>query len=120
MALQPNPRIWMAIEQRHVIRLVYHNKVRIIEPHDHGILNGSVQLLAYQFGGASSRSLPNWLLMKVDEIHEIQLLDQTFPGGRATPSGRHLKWEKLFIRVKPAEEPEPAGTEQKTNRSATS
>ena len=110
----------MGIEQRRMIRLVYHNKVRIIEPHDHGILNGSVQLLAYQIRGASSRPLPNWLLMKVDEIHQIELLDQTFPGGQPTPSGRHLKWEKLFIRVKPAEEPEPAGTEQKTNHSATS
>ena len=120
MPLQADPRIWMAIEQRRVIRLVYHNRVRIIEPHDHGILNGSVQLLAYQIGGSSSRLLPNWLLMKVDEIHQIELLDQTFPGGRPTPCGKHVKWQKIFIRVKPAEEHGQAATEQKTNRSATS
>ena len=108
----------MAIEQRRVIRLVYHNKDRIVEPHDHGILNGSVQLLAYQISGSSSRLLPNWLLMKANEIHEIQLLDQTFPGGRPTPSGRHVKWEKLFIRVKPAGERQQAGAE--ANLSATS
>jgi hypothetical protein len=104
MLLQPNPEIWMAIEQRRIIRLVYHTKVRIVEPHDHGILNGSVQLLAYQIGGSSSRPLPNWLLMKTDEIDEIQLLDQTFPGGRPTPSGRHVTWDELFIRVKPADQ----------------
>jgi hypothetical protein len=108
MLLQPNPEIWSAIEQRRMIRLVYHNRVRIVEPHDHGILNGSVQLLAYQIDGSSSRPLPNWLLMKTDEIDEIQLLDQNFPGGRPTPSGRHVKWDELFIRVKPADEQQAA------------
>jgi hypothetical protein len=103
MLLRPDPEIWMAIEQRWMLRLVYHNKLRILEPHDHGILNGSVQLLGYQTDGSSSRPLPNWLLMKTDEIDEMQSLDQTFPGGRPTPSGRHVKWDVLFIRVKPAD-----------------
>jgi hypothetical protein len=104
MALQPHPQIWMAIEHRRIMRLVYHDRERIIEPHDHGILNGSVQLLAYQVAGSSSRPLPNWLLMKVDEITDLTTLAQTFPGGRPTRSGKHVKWDKLFIRVKPADE----------------
>jgi hypothetical protein len=83
LLLQPNPKIWMAIEQRRMIRLVYHNKVRIVEPHDYGILNGSVQLLAYQIGGSCSRPLPNWLLIKTAEIDEIQLLDQALSGRAA-------------------------------------
>ena len=102
----------MAIEQRCIIRLVYHTKVRMVEPHDHGILNGSVQVLAYQIGGSSSRPLPNWLLMKTDEIDEIQLLDQTFPGGRPTPSGRHVKWDELFIRVKPADQQQATANDE--------
>src|SRR6202163_489836 len=118
MLLQPNPEIWMAIERRRMIRLVYHNKVRIVEPHDYGILNGSVQLLAYQIGCSRSRPLPKWLLMKTDEIDEIQLLDQTFPGGRPTPSERHVKWDKFFIRVKPAAEQQAA--KQEVKLSATS
>jgi hypothetical protein len=60
--LQPVPQIWTAIDQTRMIRLIYHEKERILEPHDHGILNGSVQLLGYQLDGASSRKLPNWLL----------------------------------------------------------
>src|ERR1700719_60804 len=111
--LQPDPVLWRAIEERRIIRLLYHRRLRIVEPHDHGILNGSVQLLAYQIGGSSSRPLPNWLLMKTDEIDEIQLLDQTFPGGRPTPSGRHVKWDKLFIRVKPADDQHAAKQEIK-------
>jgi hypothetical protein len=100
--LHPVLQIWMAIEQTRIIRLLYHGKERILEPHDHGILKGSVQLLGYQIVGASSRPLPNWILMKTEEIVDLQLLDQTFPGGRPTSIGGHIKWDKLFIRVKPA------------------
>jgi len=107
--LQPVPRIWAAIEQTRMIRLIYHDKERILEPHDHGILNGSVQLLGYQVGGSSSRPLPNWLLMKTDEITDLELLNKTFPGGRPTHSGNHIKWDALFIRVKPSAERTQAG-----------
>ena len=111
MLLQPNPLLWRAIEDRRMIRLLYHRRNRILEPHDHGILNGSVQLLAYQVGGSSSRPLPNWILMKADEIADLELLEQSFPGGRPTASGKRLKWTKLFIRVKPSTDPLQAGAE---------
>jgi hypothetical protein len=103
--LQPIPRIQEAIERSRMIRLIYHGKERILEPHDHGILKGSVQLLGYQTGGDSSRPLPNWLLMKTDEIIDLELLDQTFPGGRPTSTGNHIRWDKLFIRVKAVRKP---------------
>ena len=85
-----------------MIRLVYHGKERLVEPHDHGVLKGSLQLLGFQIAGSSSRPLPNWILMKVEEMADLQLLEKTFPGGRPTASGKHLKWDILFIRVKPA------------------
>ena len=103
MLLKPDPLLWSAIEHRRIIRLLYHGKERIVEPHDHGILNGSVQLLGYQIAGSSSRPLPNWILMKANEIADLKLLDQIFPGGRPTASGKHLQWDQLFIRVKPAD-----------------
>ena len=112
MPLKPHPQIWKAIKQRRMMRLVYHDKVRIIEPHDHGILNGSVQLLAWQVDGASSRPLPNWLLMKVDEMVELTTLTDKFRGGRPTGSGGHVNWDKLFIRVQPAEEGADASSVQ--------
>ena len=82
-----------------MIRLVYHGKERVVEPHDHGILNDSVQLLGYQIAGSSSRPLPNWILMKVNEMADVKLLEMTFAGGRPTASGKHLRWDILFIRV---------------------
>jgi hypothetical protein len=111
LLLQPNPLLWTAIDHRRMIRLLYHRRNRIVEPHDHGILNGSVQLLAYQVGGSSSRPLPNWVLMKANEITDIELLNQIFPRGRPTASSKHLKWDKLFIRVKPVTDPVQAGSE---------
>lgn len=42
-----NPRLWQAIEQRRLIRLVYKRRERIVEPHDYGIHNGIVKLFAY-------------------------------------------------------------------------
>ena len=107
--LQPVAQIVKAIEEARMIRLIYHDKERILEPHDHGILNGSVQLLGYQTAGSNTRPLPNWLLMKTDHISNLILLDQTFPGGRPTSKGKHIKWDVLFVRVKAAPEPLRAG-----------
>jgi hypothetical protein len=99
---QPDPLLWSAIEHRRMIRLVYHGKERLVEPHDHGVLNGSLQLLGYQIAGSSSRRLPNWIRMKVNEMVDLELLEKTFAGARPTASGKHLRWDILFIRVKPA------------------
>ncbi len=90
-----------AIGHKRLIRLVYKNKERIIEPHDYGMHNGLVKLLGYQVGGASGSRLPNWRWMEADLISGVQLLNETFPGGRPTASGKHHRWDKLFLRVKP-------------------
>jgi len=92
-----------AIRHRRIIRLRYGDRERILEPHDYGVQKGCPRLLAYQVGGSSSGRLPNWRWIDVNRISDLQLLDRTFPGGRATPSGKHLKWDQLFIRVEPAE-----------------
>lgn len=90
-----------AIEQRRLLRLCYRNKDRIVEPHDYGQHNGVIKLLTWQIGGSSSGSLPNWRWMETGLISNAVLLDETFRGGRPS-SGKHHKWDKLFLRVKPA------------------
>ena len=102
--LDINPLLWTAIEQRRLVRLFYKNRERIVEPHDYGIHKGVVKLFGYQVGGSSSEKLPNWRWMEEKLISDIHLLNRTFPGGRASPSGKHHKWNKVFIRVKPADE----------------
>ena len=97
-----NPVITAAIEQRRLLRFRYKNRERIVEPHDYGIHNGVIKLFGFQVGGSSSQKLPNWRWAEQDLISELEVLNRTFPGGRPAPSGRHHKWDKLFIRVKPA------------------
>ncbi len=92
-----------AIQQKRVIQVLYQDKLRIVEPHDYGLHNGSVKLLAFQINGESSGKLPNWRWMEVASISEIRPLERTFPGGRAIHSGKHHQWDELFARVAPAE-----------------
>lgn len=98
-----NPRLWKAIDEALLVRFVYKNRERIVEPHDYGIRNGIAMLLAYQVAGFSIHKLPDWRWMETERISEIQVLNRTFPGGRPTPPGKHHTWDKLFIRVKPAD-----------------
>ena len=58
-------------------------------------------ILTWQIGGSSSGPLPGWRWMETNQISDAQLLGQTFPGGRPNPSGKHHKWDKLFLRVNP-------------------
>ena len=94
-----------AISQKRLIRLNYQGKERIVEPHDYGIHKGSAKLLAYQVGGSSSGPLPNWRWLETASISGLSVLDQTFPGGRPVPSGKHHAWDKVFIRVQAADKP---------------
>jgi hypothetical protein len=91
------------IAQKRLIRVSYRDKPRIVEPHDYGIHNGSIKLLAYQVDGSSSGPLPNWRWMEVSSISEVHLLDRTFLGRRPNASGKHHQWDQLFVRVRSAE-----------------
>ncbi len=101
----PDPKLEQllrtAIEQTRLLRLRCRNNDRVVEPHDYGQHNGVIKLLTWRVGGSSSGPLPNWRWMETNHISDAQLLDQTFPGGRPTRSGKHHKWDKLFLRVKP-------------------
>ena len=69
-----------AIGDRRLIKLRYQGRDRILEPHDYGVQNGHLRLLAYQVGGSSSGKLPNWRWLDVDGIADLQILDRSFPG----------------------------------------
>jgi hypothetical protein len=68
-----------------------------------GVHNGTVKLLTYHVRGESSQKLPNWRWMGTVLISDLQLLSESFPGGRPSKSSKHHKWDKLFIRVKAAD-----------------
>lgn len=93
-----------AITQRRLVRLVYQGKPRILEPHDYGVHKGSVKLLGYQVAGLSSGRLPNWRWIEVADVSDVHVLNKTFRGSRAAPSGKHHDWDELFLRVGSSED----------------
>ena len=89
-----------AISQRKQIRFHYKGKQRIAEPHDYGIQNGRTLLLTFQLAGDSnSGKLPAWRWIDVSEIRELEVGDDSFPGSRPSPSGKHHRWDRLFASV---------------------
>src|ERR687891_1509725 len=93
-------RLCFAIKSKRLIQFKYQNCDRTAEPHDYGILKGVEQVLVYQlFGESKSKRLPDWRFIRVAGMKLLRVLEETFPGGRTVPSGKHKKWDHLFIRV---------------------
>ena len=91
-----------AITEKRLLELTYKEKRRVIEPHDYGVQNGSIKLLAYQLFGAD-KGPPRWRLFEVASIQDMRLLDRRFRGGRPGASANHNRWNELFLRVQPAD-----------------
>lgn len=49
-----------SIENKRLVRFLYSDKERIVEPHDYGIQKGIPRLLSWQTGGQSNGRLPGW------------------------------------------------------------
>ena len=92
-----------AIQNKRLIGFVYKNNERIVEPHDYGIQNGIVRLFCWQVGGKSSSRIPGWRMIDVDGMQNCEMLDQYFAGNREIATGKHHRWDEVFIRVAPPE-----------------
>jgi hypothetical protein len=93
VAFQPNPLVFLAIDRRRLAPFIYHDKNASWNRMIMACAKARFNFLDYQLRGASSRRLPDWLTVKVDEMNDLSLLDETFPGGRdvfwqAYPVGR--------------------------------
>ena len=92
--------ILTAIHNKKLLRFLYKDGLRIVEPQDYGIQKGAVHLFTYQVGGVSSSgSLPDWRKFAVQKISQLVLLEQSFPGSRAVPVQKHQEWDVLFAQV---------------------
>ncbi len=91
-----------AIAQKRLIQVSYGGRLRIAEPYDYGIKNGSPKLLVYQVGEAGSgqkKGVKGWRLLEVSRIDACIVSEDTFPGSRGESSRGHLTWDELFVRV---------------------
>ena len=91
-----------AIGNKRLLRLRYHDALRIVEPHDYGVLNKTEKLFVYQRQNltrpADGREA-HWRLLEVSEIGDCTVMDDTFPGSRGGAYSKHLQWEILYARV---------------------
>ena len=95
-----NEQLLGAIAKRRRLKFRYNGLPRFGEPHVLGVSRGSVQLLFYQTGGAtSSGGLPQWRRFHVDRMSDLNVEDEIFPGGRQPPSGTHAQWDEQWAFV---------------------
>jgi hypothetical protein len=89
-----------AIAQKRLVAFLLDGCKRVAEPHDYGVMNGSTRLFFYQVGGTSRSGRPiGWRWADLGKITDLRVLDDRFAGARAAPSGRHVRWEKLYASV---------------------
>lgn len=91
-----------AIASRRLVRVRYHGKSRIVEPHDYGMRDGSVRLLVYQRSAAGEPPAPTaigWRDLFVEQIEELAGLDERFAGSRGGDHVRHIRWDVVYARV---------------------
>jgi len=88
-----------AIMQKHLLRFSIKAKSELQNPTT--IQNGIVRVSCFQVAGRSTSPLPGWCLVDVHEMQDYEILEQHFAGNREAPSGRHHRWDEVFIRVGP-------------------
>src|SRR5688572_26490488 len=89
-----------AIANRRLVTFTLDGRRRIAEPHDFGIIDGQARLFFYQVGGESRSGRPiGWRWAVLDKVAGLRMLDRTFAGTRAAPSGRHVRWDVLVATV---------------------
>ena len=90
-----------AINEWRLVAFTLAGRPRIAEPHDYGLIEGEARLFFYQIGGESSSGSPlGWRWAVLSKISEFRVLDKHFRGPRPVPSGKHVKWDRLFATVR--------------------
>lgn len=93
-------RIRHAIAAKRLLELRYKRAVRLVEPHDYGVIDGTERLLIFQLRGPDSgRGAVGWRLLDVAKIESCMVTEQTFAGSRGQSHQQHYRWETLYARV---------------------
>jgi hypothetical protein len=104
MAILPldtlDARIRRAIAGKRLLEIRYKGAVRLAEPHDYGVIDGTERLLVFQLRGPDSgNGAVGWRLLDVARIESCAVTDQTFAGSRGQSHQQHYQWETLYARV---------------------
>lgn len=95
-------KLRFAIAHKRLLGLEYNARLRVVEPHDFGAMNGTSKLFVYQLlvdGAAARNAGQGWRLLDVGKISACKVLEQTFAGSRGDVHEEHLHWDAVFARV---------------------
>ncbi len=95
-------KLRFAIAQKRLIGVAYNGRLRLVEPHDFGAMNGTSKLLVYQLhadGAVPAKPAQGWRLMDVAKIGVCKVLEETFAGSRGKSHEQHMEWDAVFARV---------------------
>ena len=93
-------RIRRAIAEKRLLELRYKRAVRLAEPPDYGVIDGTERLLIFQLRGPDSgHGAVGWRLLDVAKIDNCVVTDQTFAGSRGQSHQQHYQWDTLYARV---------------------
>ena len=89
-----------AIAEKRLLELRYKRAVRLAEPHEYGVIDGTGRLLTFQLRGPDSgKGAVGWRLLDVARIESCIVTDQTFAGSRGQSHQQHYQWDTLYARV---------------------
>jgi hypothetical protein len=93
-------RIRRAIAERRLLEIRYKRAVRLAEPHDYGVIDGTERLLIFQLRGPDSgKGAVGWRLLDVGKIESCAVTNNAFHGSRGQSHQQHYQWETLYARV---------------------
>ena len=100
-----------AIRSRHLLRFVYDGYERIIEPHSYAINSANHEVVSgWLIGGwTKTETEPGWRNYLVQEMHDVHVLAESFPGPRPGFNPRAPRIRQIFCQLDTAEHPHPRG-----------
>lgn len=91
-----------AIKNKQLLKFVYHNKVRVVEPYTFGeSTKGNDTLSAYQIDGGSSNSSKDlgWRQFVIDDMQNLTLLDSKFELIREGYNPNDSRMSHIYIAI---------------------
>ena len=87
-----------AISEKKLLVFDYDGFHRIVELHVYGRKDDRNEILAYQVRGQSSTGELGWKRMYMNEITNMRVLGETYPGIRQV-NDRHSPWDFIYFIV---------------------
>lgn len=95
-----NRVIEQAMASKKLVEFRYSGHPRVVELHVFGVNGGITQVLGYQVGGSSgSGGIPEWRRFDMQKMTGLKILEESFPGRRPYPSGKHSSWDRQIAVV---------------------